>query len=399
MNKRVSVGVTVALIFLAVAITFTATMIFSMNLFDSKVLGVTERAAMYDKVTEIDKVVRQNYYYPIDDTYLYDSIAKGYVSGLDDPDTKYLTSEEIAARNAAATGVIVSAGVEAEEGSDRYLKVTYVHPGSSASQAGVQAGDTITHVEGQNVLELTAREALDMFPGTEGSRLNLTYTRDNEEVAVELTRTSITTQSVYGTLLEDDTFYLRIANFNDTTLTQFDYEVNIALESDMVGLIIDVRSADGGHNIADVATMLDKLLPTGTLVRATYPNGDTKVLYTSDDSTVSVPIVVIVNEKTTGLAELFAAVLADSDNCRVVGKTTAGKGTLQQLIQFTDGSGIELTTALLLAPKSGAFDEAGVRPAFDTDAPDGFTLPLGEPEPDSDPQYQKAREVLTSMLR
>ena len=134
MNKKISVGIAVAFVLIAVTITFTAAMIFSMNLFDSKVLSAQARAAMYEKLSEIDNIVRQNFYTTIDDETLSDNMAIGYINGLQDADSSYLTSEEIAAREATALGTKVTVGIEVEKDTSGYMLVNKIYNESSAQK-------------------------------------------------------------------------------------------------------------------------------------------------------------------------------------------------------------------------------------------------------------------------
>jgi len=174
--------------------------------------------------------------------------------------------------------------------------------------------------------------------------------------------------------------------------------LNTLLSSQEVrGLIFDLRDVSGGYNIEAVANMLGRLVPTGVIISGTYADGVTKTLYTSDEKGVQIPMVVLINENTVGFAELFAGVLADYDNCRSVGMTTFGKGTLQQLSMLTDGSGLDLTVAILNTPVSGSFDRVGIKPDYEV-ASDDYVFSDSSPDERLDSQLRKAVEVLSSML-
>ena len=95
MNKKVTIGITLAFIFIAVAITFTATMIYSMNLFDQKIVSIQERESMYEKISEVDATVRQNYYREIDDEEIMNALARGYIAGTGDDSIKYFSASAI----------------------------------------------------------------------------------------------------------------------------------------------------------------------------------------------------------------------------------------------------------------------------------------------------------------
>lgn len=397
MNKKISVGIAVAFVLIAITITFTAAMIFSMNLFDSKVLSAQERAAMYEKLSEIDNVARQNFYRQIDDASLSDSLSRGYVEGLGDANSSYLTSSEIAARTASALGTKITVGVEVEKDTSGYMLVNKVYNESSAQKVGIEAGDIITSIDGNDVLLIGYDEAKKLLEGVEGSKVGVLYNKDGEENAAELTRASAEVPSVEYTMV-DDVCYIRVSAFCNTTITQFEYALNAASSSETVaGVIIDVRDLFGGYDLQVAADMLDVLLPTGKLITGVYANDERKVLYTSDENSFSLPVVVLANENTVGFAELFTAVMADSSNCRVVGKTTAGKGTLQQLVKLNDGSGVDITVAVLETPAGNIFNEAGVLPDFEVEPLEGFVR-TAIPDETADAQFRKALSVVRSLV-
>ncbi len=397
MNKKISIGIAVSLIIIAVTITFTATMIFSMNMFDSKVSSAQQRASMHDKLSEIDKVARQNFYGEIDDSLLNDAIARGYMSGLEDADSVYLTAAEIAARTAEMDGTAVSVGLGVERNANGYAVVNNVVAESSAEKMEMQAGDIITKIDDQDVLTIGYDAAAELLTsGAENSKINVTYNRSGEEAVVELTRATTESVAVSSTLI-DNLYFIRIDKFSGATLTQFRRAVQTAQSTEgVIGIIFDVRDTSGGYDISIIANMLDLLLPTGTMISGNYAGDQVKVLYTSDDKAVNLPMAVLVNEKTTGFAELFAAVLGDADNCRVVGSKTAGKGKLQQLIKLTDGSGVDVTVATLLAPKSGAFDGVGVKLDAEVAVSENFVR-TATPDEMTDAQYKRAADAVRAM--
>ena len=397
MNKKISVGIAVAFVLIAVTITFTAAMIFSMNLFDSKVLSAQARAAMYEKLSEIDNIVRENFYTTIDDETLSDNMAIGYINGLQDADSSYLTSEEIAAREATALGTKVTVGIEVEKDTSGYMLVNKIYNESSAQKVGLEVGDVITSVDGQDVLLVGYDAAELLHDGIEGSKTTVVYNKAGEEQSAELTRASAEIPSVEYTIV-DDVCYIRVNAFCNTTITQFEYALNAAATNEgVVGVIIDLRDLFGGYNLEIAADMLDMLLPQGKLIMGVYEGGERKVLYTSDDNSFSLPISIIVNENTKGFSEVFAAVMADSANCRLVGRTTAGKGTLQQLVKLNDGSGVDITVAVIETPAGNVFNGSGVVPDFDVAAADGFVR-KAIPDEAYDAQFNKAMSVVRSLV-
>ncbi len=394
MNKKISIGIAVSLVLVAVTVTFTATMILAMRLFDSKVSSATERAQMYDKVSEIDKVIRQNYFGAIDDQAVSNSLSQGIVNGLGDPYSSYLTSEEIAARSAEMLGSAVSTGLSLEKNHNGYAVINNVAAESPAAKKDMQVGDIITKIDGESVLSIGYDAAVMRITNcTEGTKLTLAYNRGGEESSVEIIPTAIESASVIHSQIED-IYYIRIDRVTDLTLNQFKSAIVLCEAAENVnGLVIDVRDLSGGYDLSIIAGMLDRLLPTGTLVSGVYRGDETKVLYTSDDEAVNLPIAVITNEFTYGFAELFAAVMGEAQNCTLVGKTTSGYGTLQQLIKLTDGSGVNVTVAELRTPSGESYNGVGVVPDYVVEAPEAF-IRVATPDEKSDPQYAKAASIV-----
>ena len=398
MNRRISVGVMVALVLMAVTITFSVTMIFSMRLFDQKVLNVKERAAMYNKLSEIDSIVRANHYFDIDEHRLYDAISMGYISGLGDRDSIYLSPTQVIRRNESTKGMEISLGFEPEKNANGYITVTNIRRGSSAAELGLLEGDTIVSIEGWNILENGYDETVSRLRGAAGSKVMITYTRDGEETEIELTRELIETAVVFADTGIEGVGYIRIKTFNDNTENQFSMALSLMLRTESVkGLIIDLRDTNGGYDLDSVANMLAKLTPVGAMITGTFADGTTKTLYTSDGTNISIPIVVLVNENTIGFSELFAGVLGDQDNCKIVGMVTYGKGTLQQLSMLSDGSALDLTIAILNTPVLGSFDRVGIKPDYEVDS-EGYVFSDYMPDERLDPQLKKAVEVLNSMI-
>jgi len=395
MNKKVTVGITLAFIFIAVALTFTATMMFSMNLFDQKIVSIQERESMYEKISEIDAIVRQNYYLGVDDDKLIDGLAKGYISGTGDDTIKYFSSYEIARINEMKSGKLCGIGVETYVNASGYVQITEVHESTSAEKIGVHSGDTIVAVNGEDALSLGSEAVINSLYGPDGEEVTLTYAREGTDYTFTFVYDVYETTSVK--ILDVDGYtYIRFTAFNELTYSQFDEMLVAALAEGSRGILIDLRNIDGGYDINVVAQILDKLVGQSTMISGLYKDGITKVLYTSDSNELNMPTAVIVNGNTIGYAELLAAVLGERDNVRIIGEPTYGLGTYRVLTQLPDGTGLYVPVCELLAAGSVRFNGTGVTPDFLTASFDDFVLSDDEPDIVRDLQLRKAIEVLQS---
>ncbi len=361
MGKKISLGTSITLILIAVAITFTLTMVLSLNYFNEKVSSITERENMYAKFTEIDSLVRQNHTEVISEKELMDSVAKGYLSGIDDPYAKYMNAEEYAAYLATSSQTVAGVGVTVTMDSDGYMLVNKVYEGSTAASAGILPDDLIIKVDDINLTADTFAEAEALLIGDAGTKVTLTVRRDSEDNEMEITRRVITPTTV-NTASFDIYRYIRIDAFSDGTPDQFSKAVEKAISEGSPALVIDVRSVTGG-SVEAAADMIDKFAGSGDILYVEYSGGNTEVLYTSNARDTAIPVVVLVNESTAGAAEFFAAGLRDFGIAKIVGTQTAGIGSLQQIYKLDDGSAIQLTIGkYFLANSSTSWEGIGVTP-------------------------------------
>ena len=225
----------------------------------------------------------------------------------------------------------------------------------------------------------------------------MTYTREGTEYNVDVVYAPTEVVTVTSTVLNDEICYVRISGYNDLTLSQFDHAVKEASENSAIrAFVFDVRGVNTGTNLKILANILDELVFQGTTVSGVYSGEITKVLYTSDPDYLNYPVAVLVDEQTQGLSELFAAVLSEQENVRVVGQTTFGKGTYQELITLSDGSGIYISVCKLLACGVLDYDGVGVMPDFVVASEEGFVLDGDNPNFLTDLQLRRALDVLQS---
>ena len=396
MNKKVTIGITLAFIFIAIAITFTATMIYSMNLFDQKIVSIQERESMYEKISEVDAIVRQNYYREIDDEEIMNALARGYIAGTGDDSIKYFSSADITRIEETKTGKVCGIGVETEVNANGYVQIKEVHSGTSAEKVGIHVGDTIVKVDSKDALSLGADQVISSLFGTDGEEVTLTYSREGVDYTFSFVYGIYESRSIQAYDVEGYT-YFRIMEFNDLTMSQFEDLLSQKMaEGTTKGFIYDLRDTDGGYDINIVANMLDKIVGQCTLISGTYRDGMTKVLFTSGPDEIAMPTAVLVNGNTVGYSELFAAVLGERDNVRIIGETTAGVGTHRVLSRFPDGTGLYMPVCELLACGTASFNESGVTPDFVTSSYEGFVITDEEPSIIDDLQLRKAVEVLDS---
>lgn len=392
MNKKISLGAAIAFMAIIAAATFAVTMVFSQNSFNDMVHNVRDREAMFSKLAEVNNFVRQEYYYEVDNDGLMDGTIRGYLEGLGDPYARYLTAAEYSRLNQSYEGASVGIGIVTELDPAGYLVVTEVYPDSSAMSSGVAVGDVIVRIDDVDITASNMAEMQSAIEGEAGTKVQLTIRRDNTDTVLPITRRYVETPTVYSQMF-GEIGYIQITEFNDNTPDQFNRYLDRVRADGAKALIFDLRDNPGG-TITSVSKVLDRLLPEGTIVSATFKDGTTEVLSTSDENEVDLPMVVLVNNNTASAAELFAQAIKDYEKGMTVGVTTRGKGSMQKIQKLSDGSAIDITVALYNPPKSPNFNGVGIRPDFEVKLADG--VDINDRNPEYDAQLKKALEYATT---
>lgn len=346
-----------------------------------------------ERLWNLQNYVESEYYKDIDETVMMDHALKGYMNGLDDPYSNYLTAEEYSQWQSNEAGISVGIGVTVtfleEEGT---LQIMEVNAGSPAELAGLQINDQIFAVDGELVADLGYQEAVNRVRGEEGTSVVLTILREEIKLEKTVSRVEMEVTSAYGVMLEDQIGYIRIASFKENTVEQFLTALQTLLQNHAKGLVFDLRN-DGGGLVNSLQKILDPLLPAGDIATATYGNGETKVLVTSDANELNLPMAVLVNGNTASAAELFTAALQDFEKAEVVGEQTFGKGIMQSTSKMADGGAVTLTVATYQTTKGVCYHEVGITPDVIIEE-DYERIDFDHPDPSNDAQLRQAIELL-----
>jgi carboxyl-terminal processing protease len=400
MSKRIiSVGVAIALMIVTAALTFSITMVYSQSKFNARVYNIKEREAMYQKIAEIDAVVRQNYIGNIDETNLNDYISAGFIAGIGDKYASYYTAETYERILATNEGTSVGIGVGIKQDESGYILITSLYENSTASEAGVMEGDLIIKVGDIDVTKETYSQAVAAIGGEEGTTVTLTVRRDNEDLApIEVLRKRFNVVSVTSKMLSDTVGYIRISEFNNSSVSQFKTAVNNLEASGAKGIVFDLRN-NGGGTILSVCEILDIILPEGPIAYAKYKDGVNELIAKSDASEMTLPMTVLTNGKTASAAELFTQALKDYNKAQSVGTRTYGKGVMQSAKRLNDGSAINITVATYNPPKSQNYDGVGIAADFEIAFPKELESEMFNLSVDEDPQLSRAFEIVNTLVR
>ena len=380
MSRKISIGAAVSIAALAAAVTVTLTYRFAMDSFNAKVADVNAREAMYTKLSEIDRKARQDYVGRIDEKTLTDATCAGYLSGLGDSHSQYLSAKKYKEYLNYTDSKNIGVGIDTIQDSDGNMQVISVVAGSPGEKAGIQKGDTIIQIDGKDVVRITYAEAAQSLEGAAGTRISFKLLRVKEAASsgadsssasseaggvsalnVTATRGEYTQRTVTSSVINGNAGYLRISRFSQNTADDFNTAVAELVNRGVCGLVIDVRGNAGG-SMAAAASVLDTLLPAGTTVSSRGKDGKTAVEFTSRSNEIGVPFSVVMNSRTSGAAELFAADIRDFKKGLLIGEKTAGIGTKDTAVPLSDGSAMILATAEYLTAGGRTFDRTGVSP-------------------------------------
>ncbi len=343
------------------------------------------------ELIELENYVDENYYKSTDKDALMNSALKGYVSGLDDPYSSYLTEDEYENWQTNESGTMVGIGVTVQQ-DDEGLYIVEATEGYPAYVSGIQEGDIITEVDGESVTEIGYEEAILRVKGEEGTEVTLTVDRDGKTQKFTVTRSEIELVTASGEMLDENIGYIRISAFRENTDEQFSAVLDELLNEGVKGIIFDVRD-NGGGLLTSLQSILDPLLPEGNIAIATYGNGEVKTIVKSDAEELDIPMAVLVNGNTASAAELFSASLSDWDKAFLVGETTFGKGIMQNT-ESVAGGAITLTVATYQTVRGECYHGIGITPDYEVTLAEDYEPDYQEPDISEDAQLRIALKNL-----
>lgn len=401
MSKKISLGVAATIAIIAMAVTFSLTMVVSMKMFNTTVSSVKNKERQYNKLSEIDRFVRAEEFFTIDEDTLNDKLAAGYMNGINDRYAVYYTAKEYSEKQAIEKGTLTGIGVAVvNDASSGYARIIRVYNNSPASEAGLQVGGFITAIGEESTKNIgsTARLTSRLL-GEEGTTTAITYlTPDRQEQQLSLVHSNYKTPTISTSQLTAGTCgYLRIDAFTTGTASEFKTAVDNLLQQGATCLVFDLRD-NAGENLNAGLVAADYCVPSGEIAKQQDKDGNVTVLRMSDENEINVPMVCLVNEATSSSAELFANALRKMGGATIVGTKTAGMGVVLSDVQsFSDGSAAYITSGLLLDNEDQSWNNEGLKPDIDA------TLSVDEQNSyydytiDTDPQISKAVNAAMSL--
>lgn len=347
-----------------------------------------------NKLNKYKTIIDKYFLGEVDENKLEEGAIKGYIEGLNDPYTEYISKEEMKDYLEDTKGNFVGIGIYMAKNTDKnMIQVLGTINGTPAEEQGIQPGDLIKSVDG---IEYTADDLNTIsakIKGEEGTIVKLEILRDTEILNFEFTRKKIVVNQVKGSIVNDNIGYIPIFSFNENTSKQFKEEFEKLQAQNIKGLIIDLRNNGGGIvsealNIADYIADKDSVL-----LYEVDKNGKEEIKKAKQDPIINMPIVVLVNKNTASSSEILSGALKDLGKAKIVGTKTYGKGVIQEILTLPDGSGLKITTEEYQTPNRNKIHKIGVEPDIVVELPETVTN-IHRVDPDADTQAQKAIELL-----
>lgn len=358
------VWITVGCVALAVLLTFAATTALWFWKVGAAVKEPADSNALYDagKLREIENTIDAYFIGETDQNAMTEELAAAMIDGLGDEWSYYIPADEYESYIESVTNSYVGIGVTIswEDQNPQGFTIVDVTPDSPAYQAGLQIGDIMHKVEGEDVTELGMEQTKGRVRGEEGTTVTLTILRGDEEFDVEVLRASIKTVNVTGELMEDHIAYIRIRNFEEHCADDTIAEIERMIAQGATGIVFDVRFNPGGLK-TELIQLLDYLLPEGVLFRYEDYNGK-EYADRSDARYLDMPMAVLVNVDSYSAAEFFAAALQEYGAATIVGTQTYGKGYFQTTHKLSDGSAVHISTGKYTTPNGVSLVGVGVTP-------------------------------------
>ena len=390
----------IMLVLLVAFITFILTTIGMYKYFTGTGFGkslVSSSNANNEIANELNKYRKIIDKYYLGDVYeekLKEGAIKGYIEGLGDKYSEYISKEDMEDYMADTTGNFVGIGIYMVQDT-KSNKIMVLSPikGGPAEKAGIQPGDYIISVDDVDYAGDQMSVAANKIKGEAGTTVKIKILRDSETKEYELKREKITVNPVEGKVLDNNIGYLEFSSFDDGTAEEFKNKYEELQKQGITSLIIDLRN-NGGGIVKEALEIADYILNKDDVILYEVDKNDKETVEKStNDPIINMPIVVLTNGNTASSSEILAGALKDHGKATIIGEKTYGKGVIQQLLTLPDGSGLKITSEEYLTPNKTKINGIGIEPDEQISLPDTVKNVLNVEEKD-DTQLQKAIETL-----
>lgn len=359
---------------------------------NEKVLG-EDTSQTLTKMNSLKQCIDKYYMNDVKEEDLTEGIYKGILESLGDPYSCYFTKEEYADLMADSSGTYCGIGASVMEDTESgMIRIVVPFEGGAADEAGLQSGDLISKVQGEDVIGKDLTEVVAMMKGEEGTTVEVEcyLVKEKKMETFELERREIEIPTVDYEMKKDKIGYIAVSAFDEPTDEQFIHAVKDLQKQGMQAMIVDLRN-NGGGMLVSVVNMLDYLLPKGSVLVSTKDkNGNGETYKAESDNAFDLPMVVLINGNTASASEVFSGAIQDYKMGTLVGTTSFGKGIVQSVLPLNDGTAVKLTTSKYYTPNGRNIHGTGIDPDVEVEL---------DAEDTKDTQYEQAIKILQREIK
>ena len=399
-NKKSRIYKTIMLVILIAFITFLITAIGFYEYYTNGgntgfLIGSSSDNTNIDSELKKYRALIDKYYLgEVNEEDLKEGAISGYIEGLGDEYSEYISKEDMEEYMQDTMGNFVGIGIYMVNDTEtNRIMVLSPIKGSPAEKAGILPGDYIMKINGESYTGEDNSIAASKIKGEEGTTVQLEILRGTETLNFEIKRENVIVNPVEGKVLENNIGYIEFTSFDENTAEEFKNKFEELQKSNIKSLIIDLRN-NGGGLVDQALEIAGYIADKGSvLLYEVDKNNNEEVKKSESDPIINMPVVILVNENTASSSEILAGALKDLGKAKIVGTKTFGKGVIQELLTLSDGSGLKITSQKYLTPNKTEINNVGIEPNETVELPDTVENILNVDEKD-DTQLQKAIEML-----
>jgi len=350
-------------------------------------LVTTETSKLDTKVQLIKEYIDKYYLGDINEEEMMESAVKGYVAGLGDIYTEYLTKDEYEELMVNVNGNYVGIGIYMTQ--DNYGNIIVLLPieGSPAEEAGLKTGDIITKVNGEDCIGMDLSLVANKVKGEEGTTVDIEIQREEEIINKTIERRTVEIEDIEYEVLDNNIGYIQILSFDDGCSNKFETVLNDFMSRGIKSLIIDVR--DNGGGIVTEATDIADLFvaKNSNIMIEVDKDGKEKITKAKEEPIINseFKVIILTNENTASASEILVGALKENNIAKIIGDRTFGKGVMQEVVPVSSGGALKLTIKEFLTPNGNKINKEGIKPDIEVE---------NIKDNDIDEQLQKAIQEL-----
>lgn len=345
-----------------------------------------------DLVQEVINLVKHSYVNDVSTNKLIIGAVKGVIKALDDPYSHYFTPPDYNFFQEETSGRFFGVGIELGM-KDSKLTVVGTIEGTPAYKAGIKSNDVIIKVDDKSTTGMSIHQAVTLIRGEKDTQVALAITREgiSKPLVFKMMRAEIKLPNVKSKMLDDEIGYVRLHSFTESCGAEVKKAVNDLKDQGAKGMILDLRNNPGGllNEAVDVSGVF---LDSAVIVSIKKRSGKTEEYRSNSGADGDIPLVILVNHGSASASEIVAGAIKDHKRGVLVGEKTFGKGSVQSMLQLSNGGGMVLTTAVYMTPNGTVIHKKGIKPDAEVKTPKEMTA-------EKDPQLDKASEIINDLIK